>query len=158
MLTLVLLVLLVHLRSSLSAAAMKPHPALTNYDILFEIVQQFSLVRRPYDVSITRSAAYWGPPHPVIDDNQFNWERSYTHPMEQERRMLASLSLTCRALSELALDELWAAPCGGLYTLLRLFPAFTHREANSTAWKFERRTYHPHQYVGVMIMQYPSVC
>ena len=131
---------------------MEPHPALSNYDILFEIVQQFALVRRPYDVKFTRSNAFWGPPHPVIGDSIFTWERSYTHPMEEERKTLASLSLTCRAFSEPALDELWAAPFGGLYVLLRLFSAFTYREASYASWTLDGKKYYLHEYVSIIIM------
>ena len=137
---------------------MKPHSALTNYDVLLNIFRQFALVQRPYNVNTARSNVYWGPPHPAIDDNVFNWERSYTHPMEVERRALVSLSLTCRAFSELALDELWSAPYGGLYALLRLFSAFTHRQAKYASWKFERKTYFLHEYVSVTLGGYSSLC
>ena len=137
---------------------MKPHSALTNYDVLLNIFRQFALVQRPYNVNTARSNVYWGPPHPAIDDNVFNWERSYTHPMEVERRALVSLSLTCRAFSELALDELWSAPYGGLYALLRLFSAFTHRQAKYASWKFERRTYFLHEYVSVTLGKNSSLC
>ncbi|PIL23024.1 hypothetical protein GSI_14331 [Ganoderma sinense ZZ0214-1] len=125
---------------------MTPHRALTNYDILLSIFRQFALVQRPYDVNTNRPNAYWGPSHPVLNDNIFNCERSYTYPMEEERKTLLSLSLTCKAFSELALSELWSAPYGGLYALLRLFSSFTHREASYASWKFESRTYFLHEY------------
>ena len=108
---------------------MSPHPALMKYDILLEIVRCFSLMEPPYDSHARRDNRYWGPPQPEQDENKKDNDSFLGADGTDwvKRRTLARLALTCKAFSEPALDELWAIPRGGLYSLLHLFSVFTHK-------------------------------
>ncbi|KAH9911056.1 uncharacterized protein BXZ73DRAFT_82999 [Epithele typhae] len=104
------------------------HPLL-KYDILVEVFSNIEISGQdgwPY---------YWGAD-------------AYSGVKGEGSTTLARAARVCKAFSNPALDELWAAPCGGLYTLLHLLSAlrvtpkqeyaFSRRGART---KYEFRTY-----------------
>ena len=94
------------------------HPALAQFDIIHEIFIHLSTappkgLSTPLASSL-RPQEYWCKEslrYTVLGCKAVTIESIHA---------LRSLSLTCKAFSEPALDELWAAPPGGLYTLLGL--------------------------------------
>lgn len=103
------------------ATAMSPHHALLDPDVLAEIFSHLSLVTSPLDVE-QRRPSYWGPIELTRDS-----ELQYNDSSMTKRHTLASAALTCKAFSEHAVTHLWAAPRGGLYTLLSLCSTFTRK-------------------------------
>ena len=98
------------------------HPALAQFDIIHEIFTHLSTAPlRGHSTTIAstlRPQEYWCEESLRSTVARCQWVTiSSIHA-------LRSLSLTCKAFSEPALDELWAAPPGGLYTLLRLLSNF----------------------------------
>ena len=98
------------------------HPALAQFDIIHEIFTHLSTAPlRGHSTTIAstlRPQEYWCEESLRSTVARCQWVTiSSIHA-------LWSLSLTCKAFSEPALDELWAAPPGGLYTLLRLLSNF----------------------------------
>ena len=82
-----------------------------------EIHSYFSLAPRPVSLvqSCKRSYQYWGP--------RFGTDGPHDKTMEK-MRALRSMALTCTYFTDRALDELWAAPPGGLYTVCGLISTF----------------------------------
>ena len=104
------------------------HNALEIEDILVEIFRQLSLVQNPPTISSARPHEYWAPginrkvQASYVAENDEN--ESYEDPETTARRKtLYSLARTCKMFSDPALDQLWAAPAGGLYTVLGLLPS-----------------------------------
>ena len=91
-----------------------------NYDIIVEAFRHFSIIN-PVVPSSRRHHQYWGPNriYPRTEE-----EREDTRVINEKRRTLLAAALTCKTLSEIALDELWAAPRGGLYAFLRLLSVY----------------------------------
>ena len=102
------------------------HPALTKDDIIVEILEHLALIQRPPKLdSALRTSRYWRPPATSPE--------LFTSCAEDDiaickRHALHSLALTCKAFSAHALNELWAAPLGGLYSVLKLFSSFIAKD------------------------------
>ena len=129
------------------------HRALTNYDVLVEILGYFSLLDPAQDLDRRRPNSYWGPVHRTKDHAIDVVDPRDTIPSPVKRMTLASLALTCRRFSKLACDHLWAAPRGGLYTLLGLLSAFTERKITGTVWRSRRQTYTISSYVSLSFVE-----
>ncbi|KAI0687586.1 hypothetical protein C8Q76DRAFT_803525 [Earliella scabrosa] len=117
------------------------HRALTNYDVLVEIFGYFSLLDPAKRLGRRRPNSYWGPVHRTRDHPVDVADPRDAIPPSVRRTTLASLALTCRSFSELACDHLWAAPRGGLYTLLSLLSAFTEWRITGTAGRYTISSY-----------------
>ena len=98
------------------------HRALTQLDICHEIVRHLSISPIPVrlQVSTNRRHQFWKK----NDSNRLDG-CSENHGETTALKALRCLALTCKAFCDLALDELWAAPPGGLYTVLSLLSNFT---------------------------------
>ena len=94
-----------------------------NYDIIVEAFRHISIIN-PVVPSSRRHHQYWGPNriYPRTEE-----EREDTRVINEKRRTLLAAALTCKTLSEIALDELWAAPRGGMYAFLRLLSVYSVR-------------------------------
>ena len=97
------------------------HIALTQIDVIHEIFTHLStapLRGRSTLVSTLRPHEYWceGSLRSIVPRCDVVTVRSVC--------ALRNLALTCKVFSEPALNELWAAPPGGLYTLLGLLSNF----------------------------------
>ena len=86
---------------------MASHSLISNYDVLLRIFSNLTLAK-PAMITSRRPHNFWGPDTRRKDDDY------------ETRTTLLSAALACKTLSDIALDELWAAPRGGLYTVLRL--------------------------------------
>ena len=103
--------------------------ALRTDDILIEIFSHLSVVEHPTTFSTaTRTYHYWAP----RDKEMARIMRNYTiesgmnsDEIATRRKALYGLAVSCKAFSEHALDQLWAAPAGGLYTVFSLLSGFT---------------------------------
>ena len=104
------------------------HPALLIDEIVTEILRNLSPTRLTPSQGHSPSRLpswYWKPrrqtfaPSPVVDVPEPDDE------ILASIHTLHSLSVSCRSLSERALDELWASPQGGLYSIFSLFSSFT---------------------------------
>ena len=92
------------------------HVALTQYDIVHEICSHICLAPNPTTLeSALRPYDYWSPGTRL---------RGCDKALADAFHTLRNLAVTCKTFSGPALDELWAAPPGGLYTVLGLLPSF----------------------------------
>ena len=57
--------------------------------------------------------------------------------MTENRKTLLNSALTCKTFSETALDELWAAPRGGLYAVLRLLSTTVVKKEKHTGREYD---------------------
>ena len=124
------------------------HLALTKDDIIIEIFGHFSLIQRPPTLESTlRTYQYW---RPVATSPEFyshcSWAEDDT---AVNRQTLHSLALTCKAFSQHALNELWTAPLGGLYSLLSLLSSFVAKEGTFWDHRFRRTKPLLHHYVSI---------
>lgn len=109
--------------------------ALTNDYIIYEIFGHLSLIQKPFTFDTAlRPHWYWRPRERLwsVKGPMTEFPAAKDDETSVRRRALHSLALTCRSFSERALDELWAAPQGGLYTALGLLSGFVAREG--TYW------------------------
>ena len=127
--------------------------ALSQCDIILEIIRHLTPAR-VYDMEDRQHTRFWSP--------GFREQYWYGETDAKARRVaLARLARTCRAFSEHALNVLWAAPPGGLYTVLSLLSAFEYTEETSTprnqlvSFSFynTRRTWKHRRYVSFACSQ-----
>ena len=123
---------------------------LSNYDVLLEIFSNLRIVK-PFDIPQSeqltpRPYAYWGPSvrrevlHRQYPEKEANEER-------ERRGALFNAALVCKTFSEIALDELWAAPLGGLYTVLSLLSNVKIEKHSFMTAKFGIKMHEIHGYV-----------
>ena len=98
---------------------MTAHSAQLNYDILSEIFRHFSITK-PFITASGRHHRYWGPC--PIDSLVLDCKREALE-VDEKRKTLINAALVCKAFADVALNELWAAPRGGLYAVLNLLSA-----------------------------------
>ena len=113
------------------------------YDVFAEIFSHLSVVDRPLTTESRRPSSYWAPrarsygdsnAYPHLDRLK-QAEARYESPLSANeeasirlrRSTLASAALVCKTFADIALAELWAAPPGGLYSILGVLPAFKSR-------------------------------
>lgn len=97
-----------------------------NHDILLEVFGHLSIAQSIFASSLLPHHYYWGP-LPSAEWKEA-MEDSTKHQMmciSERRQALLNSALVCKAWHEPALDELWAAPRGGLYAILRLLSCVT---------------------------------
>lgn len=116
-------------------------PLASNYDVLAEIFKHLSITK-PFDITSRRTYRYWGPQpiDPWMNDKEIA-------ALNEGRKTLLSAALSCKMISSIALDELWAAPRGGLYALLSLLSNLVVEQDSYPTYKFGHGVYKVQRYV-----------
>ena len=104
------------------------HLAFAIDDILAEILKCLALTPQypTFDFTLAARPGHRFPTNQVRDTLILE-----SSEQTARRQALRALALTCRALSEPALDALWFCPRQGLYTVFRLFSAFQPMQQKS---------------------------
>ena len=125
------------------------HPALATHDILVEIFNYLSISENtPTISSAARPCEYWAPRNRRIKLQRGPVQESvHRDHVTIQRQTLYSLALTCSAFSELALDHLWAAPAGGLYTVFGLLSGFKAIRGDVYDWRDGKHKLNLEQFV-----------
>ena len=131
---------------------MTSHSVLSNYDLLVHIFSNFSIVH-PFTIASRRQYRYWGPQ--PLDAWREELKREY-EKLEENRSTLFNSALSCRAMSEVALDELWSAPRGGIYAVLRLLSNLTTEKHHYTTFKFGIKKHEISRYVCIWVHLFMS--